>query len=108
MQGEETEASVKSRTVEEEDNRTKQEDARKGSLKKEGDETRGDTDEKMDVHMMEEEEFQERKKDRREQKLPLAVVLGVNWKRIAQPGEARSLGGKCHIRRLTKSPSTTG
>ena len=63
---EEMEGRVKTRMSEEEKDRRKQEEASKGSLKKERGETRGDIDKTMNVDMMEEDEFQERKKDLRE------------------------------------------
>ena len=78
MQQEEIEGRVKSRTSEEEKDRRTQEDASKGSLKKEGGETRGDIDKTMNVDMMEEEEFQERKKDLRENKIPLIMLQGAH------------------------------
>ena len=70
IQEEEMEGRVKSSMSEEEEDRRKQEGASKASLKKEGGETRGDIDKTMNVDMMEEEEFQERKKEFRENQAP--------------------------------------
>ena len=82
--------------AEEEENQRKRK-AEEGSLKKEGGETRGDIDKTMNVDMMEEEEFQERKKELRENKVPLIILQGTNWKRIAQIGVAQNIGGEYYI-----------
>ena len=66
-------------------------------LQKEEGETRGDIDKTMDVDMMEEEEFQERKKDLRENKVPLVILKGGNWRRAAQLGEVQNMGGEYYV-----------
>ena len=82
---------MKSRNREDEDARRRQEDEGKGKVQQEGGETRGDIDKTMNVDMMEEEEFQERKKDLRENKVPLVILQGSNWKRVAQLGEIQGI-----------------
>ena len=44
----------------------------------------------MNVDMMEEEEFQERKKELRENKIPLIILQGINSKRIAKLDQSRA------------------
>ena len=77
--------------------RRKKEEESKGSLTKEGGETRGVIDKTMNVDMMEEDEFQERKTDLRENKIPLVILQGLNWKRIAQLGEIQNTGGEYYV-----------
>ena len=89
----------------ERDRRKKEEDS-KGSLTKEGGETRGDIDKTMNVDMMEEEEFQERKTDLRENKIPLVILQGTNWKRIAQMGEIQNTGGEFYIWEMPRKMNT--
>ena len=62
-------------------------------MKKKGGETRGDIDKTMNVDMMEEEEFQEKKKDLRDNKLQLIILQGANLKRVAQLGGIQYAGG---------------
>ena len=90
---EEMEGRVKSRSMEEDDTRRKQEEESKGKSKKEGCETRGDTDKTLNVDMMEEDELG-KKKDLRERKVPLVILQGLDWKRVAQLGDIQCIGGE--------------
>ena len=83
-----------SRNTGEEEDRRKQEDASEGKMKKERGEAIGDIDKTMDVDAVEEEEFQERKKHLRENKVPLVILQGFNWKRVAQLGDIQNIGGE--------------
>ena len=68
---EEDEGRIKSRNIEEKDQREKrkrEEEENKGKLQKTGGETRGSVDRTLDIDLMGEEEFQERKHDLRENK----------------------------------------
>ena len=102
----EMEGRVKSRMNEDEKDRRKKEEDRKGSFTKEGGETRGDIDKTMNVDMMEEEEFQERKTDLRENRVPLVILRGANWKRIAQLGEIQNTGGEFYIWEMPRNKNT--
>ena len=94
---EQMERSLNNRKMEEEDNRKRQDKASKGSLKKAGGETAGTIDKTVNLDLLEEEEFQEKKKDLKEKKIPLVISQGVNWKRAAWIGQFRSIGGKHFI-----------
>ena len=54
-------------------------------------------DKTMSSDVMEEEKFQGRKRDLRENQIPWVIVQGANWNRVAQIGEAQSIGGECYI-----------
>ena len=51
---------------------------------------------------MGEEEFQEKKQDLRENKIPLVIIKGTNWKRAAQVGEVQNIGGESYIWEMPK------
>ena len=94
---EEKEGRVKNGNMEEMD---------QGKLQKENGETTGTIDKTMNVDMMEEEDFQERKADLRENKVPLVILQGKNWKRIAQMGEIQSNRGEFYLWEMPRQMNT--
>ena len=57
--------------------------------------------------MVEEEEFQLKKNEVRENKVPLIIIKGNNWKRVAQISNIQNIGGEYYIWEMSRSKNKT-